>query len=342
MGWCFIIIFSFKSGVPSNSIHIGSNWCNWVIITQTPYRISLFGGGTDYPQWFKEYGGAVIGTTINKYCYISVKDLPPFFDYKYRIVWSKIEHCKTIEEIQHPSVRACLQYMKVDKGLEIHHMGDLPARTGIGSSSAFTVGLLKALGCKTPVDTAIHIEQDILKENVGCQDQIFAGYGGFLRILFSSENSYIVERLEAGDLEDYLMLFFTGFQRTASEIVRAQLDTMPHHMPEMKQIQALTRRALLALDNQHYRRIGDFLHESWMVKKTLSPLISNPQIDDIYQRARDAGARGGKLCGAGGGGMMLLFVEPEFQDEVREALSDCIEIPFLFEKNGCRFSQSTE
>ena len=315
-----------------------------MIITQTPYRISLFGGGTDYPQWFKEHGGAVIGTTINKYCYISVKDLQPFFDYKYRIVWSKIEHCKTIEEIQHPSVRACLQFMKIDRGLEIHHMGDLPARTGIGSSSAFTVGLLRALkfGKVWLAPMAIHIEQNILNENVGCQDQIFSGHGGFLRILFFQQKSYEIQQLEVGDLEDYLMLFFTGFQRTASEIVKTQLDTMSQHIPEMKQIQKLTHQALLALGKQNYKRIGDLLHESWMVKKTLSPLISNFAIDDIYERARDAGARGGKLCGAGGGGMMLLFVESEFQDEVREALSDCIEIPFLFEKNGCCFSQSTE
>ena len=176
---------------------------------------------------------------------------------------------------------------------------------------------------------------------MGCKDQIFAGHGGFLHIAFSPKD-YTIKQMDAIGLESYLMLFFTGFQRTASEIAKTQVETMSQHINAMQDLQILTRLGFNAIIDKQWLTLGSLLHESWEIKKTLSPLITNPQIDYIYERARSAGARGGKLCGAGGGGMMLLFVEPEFQDKVRSALNDCIEIPFAFEPNGCRFSQSTE
>ena len=303
-----------------------------MIISRTPYRISLFGGGTDYPQWFNEHGGAVIGGAINKYCYITVND-SDYFDYKYRIVWSEIEQTQHVEQIHHNSVRECIKYLGIDRPLEVHHIGELPARTGIGSSSAFTVGMLKALGCKNVADTAIHLEQDILKENVGCQDQILTAQGGFCRIVFTKDG-YVVEELDYGNLEDYLMLFFTGFQRTASEIVHHQLMDMPNKVAEMREIQKITDKALVALDNNHYTRLGALLHDSWEIKKTLSPLITTPEIDNMYDTALKHGALGGKICGAGGGGFMLLFVEPDNQDNVQEALDGYLHVPFRFSYKG--------
>ncbi len=305
-----------------------------MIISKTPYRISLFGGGTDYPQWFNEHGGAVIGTTIDKYCYITVSDLD-YFDYKYRIVWSEIEQTQHVEQIHHNSVRECIKYLGIEKPLEIHHIGELPARTGIGSSSAFTVGMLKALGSERIERTAMHLEQDVLKENVGCQDQILTALGGFRHITFL-ENSYMVQWLDYGNLEDYLMLFFTGFQRTASEIVHYQLMDMPNKVAEMKEIQKITDKALVALDNQQYTRLGALLHDSWEIKKTLSPLITTPEIDNIYDTALKHGALGGKICGAGGGGFMLLFVEPDNQYEVKEALDGYLHVPFRFSREGTK------
>ena len=305
-----------------------------MIISKTPYRISLFGGGTDYPQWFNEHGGAVIGTTIDKYCYITVSDLD-YFDYKYRIVWSEIEQTQHVEQIHHNSVRECIKYLGIERPLEVHHIGELPARTGIGSSSAFTVGMLKALGCERIEDTAIHIEQNILKENVGCQDQILAVHGGFCYISFANDR-YVVNDLDYGDLENYLMLFFTGFQRTASEIVHYQLLDMPNKVDEMKEIQKITDKALVALDNKQYTRLGALLHDSWEIKKTLSPLITTPEIDNMYDTALKHGALGGKICGAGGGGFMLLFVEPDNQYEVQEALDGYLHVPFRFSREGTK------
>ncbi len=303
-----------------------------MIISKTPYRISLFGGGTDYPQWFNEHGGAVIGTTIDKYCYITVNDLD-YFDYKYRIVWSEIEQTQHVEQIHHNSVRECIKYLGIKEPLEIHHIGELPARTGIGSSSAFTVGMLNALGCQPIANTAIHLEQYVLKENVGCQDQILTTLGGFRHIVFE-EDGFDIQELEYGDLEDYLMLFFTGFQRTASEIVHHQLKDMPNKVAEMQEIQKITNRALVALDNRRYTRLGALLHDSWEIKKTLSPLITTPEIDNMYDTALKHGALGGKICGAGGGGFMLLFVEPDNQYEVQEALDGYLHVPFRFSHKG--------
>jgi len=321
-----------------------------MIISRTPYRISFFGGGTDYPSWYRHYGGQVIATTIDKYCYITARYLPPFFDHKFRIVYSRIENCRTIDEIEHPAVRECLRYLEFEQGLEIHHDGDLPARSGLGSSSSFVVGLLHALHAlrgaipakERLAHEAIHMEQIRLKETVGSQDQVMAAHGGCQRIEFLSDGEIRVtpltlhpERLEV--LNSHLMLFFTGIKRTATTIaesyacdvslVERQLRTMGNMVEEAFQILAGSR---------DLTAFGRLLHESWRAKRSLSKQVSNPIIDEIYSAARSSGALGGKLVGAGGGGFMLLFARPADHERIRERLRRLVHVPFRFERRGSR------
>lgn len=318
-----------------------------MIISRTPFRISFFGGGTDYPPWFKEHGGAVLATTFDKYCYITLRYLPPFFDHKYRVIYSKMEHVNTLDEINHPSVRETLRFMDIPQGVEIHHDGDLPARTGLGSSSAFTIGLLNSLyalkGLRVTKDRlvseAIHIEQDMIGESVGCQDQASAGFGGFNYIEFGGNNHLRVRKItiptaKLNNLQDHLMLFFTGFTRFASEIAQHQIKNIPNKTKELKTMQELTEEAVRVLSDGDILDFGKLLHESWILKRGLSEKITTEVVDEIYNTARSAGAIGGKLLGAGGGGFVLLFVEPEKQAEVRAKLSKFLEIPFRFEDQG--------
>lgn len=319
-----------------------------MIITRTPFRISFFGGGTDYPVWWEENEGAVLATTINKYCYLTVRYLPPFFDYKSRIVWSKIEIVKRVEDIEHPSVQATLKFLDMNKGIVLHHDADLPARTGLGSSSTFTVGLLHALyGLKGAIsdkqklaEDAICIEQKILRENVGSQDQIIAAYGGFNRIHFARAGQFQVEPLpltkEKLDLlQDHLLLFFTGQSRNASEIAKKQVEVTKNKKKELTQMYYMVREAIQILQGgSSLTPFGQLLHESWMIKRSLTDKISNPYIDDLYEIARKSGAIGGKILGAGGGGFLLLFAEPEKHPRVKEALSHLLHVPFRFETLG--------
>lgn len=319
-----------------------------MIITRTPFRISFFGGGTDYPVWYRENPGAVLSTTIDKYCYLTVRYLPPFFPHKHRIVWSKIELVKDINEILHPAVRAILNYLKIDKGVEIHHQGDLPARSGMGSSSAFTVGLLHALYAlkgkiiskERLAKEAIHIERDILKENVGSQDQVAAAFGGFNKICFSGNDEIklypiTISRERIKELENHLMLFFTGLSRTASKIAKSQIKKTPERKKELTLMYQMVDEAIKILsEKRDIKEFGKLLHETWLLKKSLTDKISNSKIDKIYGKARKAGAIGGKLLGAGGGGFMLLFVPPERQTIVRKKLKDLLEVKFKFEKEG--------
>jgi D-glycero-alpha-D-manno-heptose-7-phosphate kinase len=320
-----------------------------MIISRTPFRISFFGGGTDYPVWYKEHGGAVLATSINKYCYITCRYLPPFFEHKYRIVYSKSELTQTISEIQHPSARETLNFMDINHGVEIHHDADLPARTGLGSSSAFTVCLLNALyALKGKMVTkrrlaldAIHIEQERIKENVGSQDQTIAAFGGFNKIEFGGEQEIQVQPItlnyrKSQLLQNHLMLFFTGFSRTASEIAGEQIKQTPNKKNELNKMLEMVEDAMCSL-NGSYSDITDFgrlLHESWMIKRSLTNKITTPQIDRIYEDALKAGALGGKLLGAGGGGFILFFVEPEFQPKVKEKLKNLLYVPFKFENLG--------
>lgn len=319
-----------------------------MIISKTPFRISFFGGGTDYPVWYKENQGAVLSTTINKYCYITSRYLPPFFAHKHRIVYSKVEIVKDINQIMHPAVRATLNFLKIDKGVEIHHDGDLPARTGLGSSSAFTVGLLNSLyALKGVIPTkeqlakeAIHIERDILKESVGAQDQSSVAFGGFNKISFFGDDEIKVEPITLNkekikELDSHLMLYFTGFSRVASEIAKSQIENTPNKKRELNLMCQMVDQGIKILnENRDICNFGKLLHEAWLLKKSLSDKISIPQTDYIYEKARRAGALGGKLLGAGGGGFMILFVPLERQASVREALKDLLEVDFSFEKDG--------
>lgn len=319
-----------------------------MIISRTPFRISFFGGGTDYPVWYKENGGAVLGTTINKYCWITCRYLPPFFEHSSRISYSRIEQVKDIKEIQHPAVKACLQFMGIEKGVEIHHDGDLPARTGLGSSSSFTVGLIGALyALKGIMPTknqlaldAIHIEQCLLKENVGSQDQTLAAYGGFNLIEFGGKEVIRVrpvtinpERLK--QFEAHLMLFFTGFSRNATDIAAHQIAETPNKKTELTAMRQSVNEGLKILNsNKDLVEFGKLLHENWLLKRSLTDKISTTAIDEIYEMALKAGALGGKLLGAGGGGFMLIFARPDVQSNIKEKLNKILYVPFQLENLG--------
>ena len=318
-----------------------------MIISRTPFRVSFFGGGTDYPKWFEGHQGAVLATTIDKYCYINCRYLPPFFEHRSRIIYSKMEHVHTIDEIDHPSVRECLRFLKIKEGIEIHHDGDLPARTGLGSSSSFTVGLLNSLyalkGEMVAKDRlaseAIHVEQDMCRENVGCQDQTLAAYGGFNFIEFGGQQHLHVQRLtipveKLKYLQDHLMLYFTGFSRTASEIAAHQVKNIPKKQAELKTMYQMTLQALKILNGKNLLEFGKLLHEAWKIKRELSDKISTPHIDNIYETARREGAIGGKLLGAGGGGFVLLFASPEKHKKIKEKFKKLLLVPFKFENLG--------
>lgn len=321
-----------------------------MIISRTPFRISFFGGGTDYPAFCDEYGGAVLSTSINKYCYVICRYLPPFFEYKYDIRYRKREETKTIAEIEHPSVRECLNFMSFqERGIEIQHNADLPAMSGLGSSSAFTVGLLNALyALKGQLTTkrqlaldAINVEHTMLKENVGLQDQTAAAFGGFNRIEFGGSRKFWVQTVTLDPakkdfLQNHLMLFFTGFPRNASDIAAEQIKNTPQKTAELMKMKDMVEEAVQILNGSvnGYIDFGRLLHESWMLKRELSSLITNHIIDEIYEVARTAGATGGKLLGAGSGGFMLLYVEPELQDAVREMLGKLLYVPFKFQDLG--------
>ena len=323
---------------------------NLMIISRTPYRISFFGGGTDYPEWFLENGGSVLATSINKYCYITCRYLPPFFEHRYRVVYSKIENCLTPEEIKHPSVREILKYLNINRGVEIHHDGDIPARSGMGSSSSFTVGLLKAVyGLKGIYKSKYHlakegiyIEHDVLKETVGCQDQIIASYGGLNHITFLPNgrftvNPIILPRKRIEELESHLMLFYTGIKRTASDVAQSYVNNIngTKRKTQLSIIKNLVEESISVLNKGGpIKAFGELLHKAWIAKKKLSPVISNREIDNIYEKALSAGATGGKLSGAGGGGFMLLFVPPDKQKKVRKKLNKLIYVPFKFEFFG--------
>jgi D-glycero-alpha-D-manno-heptose-7-phosphate kinase len=322
-----------------------------MIISRTPFRISLFGGGTDYPGWYREHGGAVLGTAIDKYCYISVRQLPPFFEHRTRVVYSQVELVREVSEIRHPAVRAILADMKLEQGLEIHHDADLPARSGLGTSSSFAVGLINALHAlqsrmiakRELGRAAIRIEQEILKENVGCQDQLWAAYGGLNRIDFLPDDTFAVTPLilppaRRAELRDSIMLFFTGFPRFASDIARDQLDNMAWRTSQLHEIRAMVDAAVGILNdpNRPLRELGVLLHESWRLKRELADSVSNPHIDDIYQTGLAAGAIGGKLLGAGGGGFMVFLVDPENRERVRERLKDLICVSVGFDNDGSR------
>jgi D-glycero-alpha-D-manno-heptose-7-phosphate kinase len=320
-----------------------------MIITRTPLRISFFGGGTDYPVWYRQHGGAVLSTTIDKCCYITCRNLPPFFEYHSRISYSKVENVVSNHSIEHPSVRACLQFLEINKGVEIHHVADLPARTGLGTSSAFTVGLLLGLYAlknqmrdkRALAADAIHVEQELLQEAVGAQDQVSAAYGGFNRISFHVDDAIEVKRVLTAqgrlvELEQHLALYFTGFSRIASEIAKEQIRVTPQKKKELETMMQMVNEAeaIVTSPSRSINEFGRLLHEGWKVKRALTQNITNNSIDDIYEAGLSAGALGGKLLGAGGGGFMLFFVPPENREALRLRLKRLLCVPFAFSKNG--------
>ncbi len=321
-----------------------------MIITRTPYRISFFGGGTDYPGWYRKHHGAVLSATIDKYCYMSVRYLPPFHEERFRIVYRKIELCQQVAEIEHPAVRAVLEHSQMHRGLAIGTDGDLPARSGMGSSSAFTVGLLhavyalqgKLVGKRLLAREAIHIEQNILQEAVGSQDQIAAAYGGLNLIVFGMQDEFSVQPMtitakRMRELNDYLMLFYSGIKRTAADVAKTYIDDLDSKKSQLRILRELVNEAVTILSSDaDICTFGELLHEGWLVKRQLSQQVSPAKVDEMYLTARNAGALGGKLTGAGGGGFMLLFVPPERQAAVREALHGVLQVPFRFEFDGSR------
>lgn len=319
-----------------------------MIISRTPFRISFFGGGTDYPGWYKENPGSVLSATINKYCYISCRYLPPFFDYKYLIRYFHREEVKFINDIQHPSVRECLRFLDMHQGIEMVHTADIPALSGCGSSSAFTVGFLntvyalqgKMVGKRQLAQDAIVVEQDLIQENVGAQDQVAVAFGGLNRIDFGGEDEFLVtpvtvSKKRVNDLQSHLMLFFSGFARKASEIASEQVKQIFAKSAQLNEMRQMVDEAVNIVNSDaDIIDFGKLLDQSWQLKKTLSKKITTSAVDEMYSKAINAGALGGKLCGAGGGGFMLLFVEPDKQAQVKLALKDYLYVPFSFENQG--------
>lgn len=322
-----------------------------MIISRTPVRISFFGGGTDYPDYYLKNGGIVLGTTINKYTYVSVNTLSPFFDHKIRIGYSKTELVKKIDEIDHPSIRECLKFHQIEDNLDIHIFSDLPAKTGLGSSSSFTVGFLNALyalkGKKIPkqklAEEACFIEQQRIQENVGSQDQFHAAFGGMNIIQFSQSGiktrPVIITKEKLQSLQDHLMIFYTGITRFASQVVKEQIEKTKKQSNDLylKKMYDMPFQAedIISTYNSDImiEKLGTLLDQSWQLKKKLSSQISNDFIDSLYEKAKKEGAFGGKLCGAGSGGFLALFASKEKQAKIKASLN-LLQVDFNFENEG--------
>lgn len=319
-----------------------------MIISRTPFRLSFFGGGTDYPTWSDVQGGEVLCSTINKFCYITARYLPPFFEHRTRLVYSQTELCSGIDDISHPAIRETLRQLRIDRGVEIHHDGDLPARSGLGSSSAFTVGLLHALYAlkgymparEQLAREAIWIERDVLQETVGSQDQVAAAYGGLNHVLFHPGGTFDVRPVTIPQprlalLAQHILLLYTGIRRTASDVARSYVPSLTEKHAHMRKIQGLVPEALALLNGRgSLEPFGALLHEGWEAKRALSDRITNEQIDWWYKRARQFGALGGKIIGAGGGGFLMLFAPPDCHASICQALPELVSVPFRFEPSG--------
>jgi len=307
-----------------------------MIISRAPVRISFFGGGTDYPEYFLQEGGAVLATAIDKYSYVTASPfLSHLFDYSMRISYRKVEIVKDVQSIEHNVFRECLKLCNFERDIELHNCADLPAFTGLGSSSAFTVSLLHALhsfkGQFLRPDElayeAIHVERNLLKDNVGCQDQVLAAFGGFNLVEFHTEQNIVVNRVplppkRMADFESHLFLVFTGIKRKASDVVAHQLKRVNQNLPQLRTLRKMVYEGHdILVSDRPLREFGELLHQAWEVKRSLDGGISNPVIDEIYALGRGAGAWGGKLLGAGGGGFMLFFAPPEAHQKLRQVFT---------------------
>jgi D-glycero-alpha-D-manno-heptose-7-phosphate kinase len=325
-----------------------------MIISKTPYRLSLFGGGADYPSWFVSHETKLISAAMANYCYISVKQLPPYFDYMNRVIYSKIESVRTFDEIEHPSVRACLKYLQVPNGISITHDGDLPARSGIGSSSSFTVGLINALQTYLDKSLTVHelalqaidVEQNIIGESVGVQDQIMAAYGGIKVLELSGANIKVrdlrIPDSYVEDLEEHIMLGFSGISRLSEVQAKKQVDSIKEgkSVQTLEAMQKLTNEALRIFEHESssaIKDIGLLLQEQWNYKRTLTDSVANSDINSIYDAAIQAGAYGGKLMGAGGGGFFMFLAPPDAHQKIKDALKQInVWIPFNFDYEGSK------
>jgi D-glycero-alpha-D-manno-heptose-7-phosphate kinase len=321
-----------------------------MIISKTPYRLSLFGGGTDYPAWYEKHPSKIISAAMAHYCYISLKKLPPYFEHANRIIYSKIETVNDISEIDHPSVRECLKYYGIPNGISISHDGDLPARSGIGSSSAFTVGLVNAIKTylRQPnhayvlAKDAIDIEQNYIGESVGVQDQITAAYGGLNVIELSKDNTKVLSLDVSFDyeytLEKHVMLGFSGIDRLSDFHAKQQVENIKSGKSEkyLKKISDLSDDAYHAfLQEESMKQIGALLDMQWHYKRQLTNDITTEYIDNIYEKAKAAGAYGGKLMGAGGGGFFMFLASPEKHDIIKQAIPEInVWVPFKFDYSG--------
>ena len=320
-----------------------------MIITQTPFRMSFFGGGTDFAGFYNEHGGAVLSTTFDKYAYVTVRHLPPFFDYRTHLTYSKEEKVNNIEEIKHPAIRNAMQWLDMHR-IRMTYEADLPARSGLGTSSSFAVGMLEAFYAlkgkyadkRKLADDAIYLERTLCAEAGGIQDQIAASFGGFNRIDFN-QNGYtvrpvIMSRERKEELNSRLMLFFTGFSRFSSDIQKGTEKSMKDKTSQLLEMYRLVDEAekILTDKNVSLDGFGRLLDYTWKLKRGISGGISTDSIDEQYTKAMDAGALGGKLLGAGGGGFLLFYVPLEKQDDVRDALKDQMYVPFKFENDGTK------
>ena len=320
-----------------------------MIITRTPFRISFFGGGTDLPDFYHKHGGEVISTTIDKYLYITCRQMPPFWEFKHRFVYgSNTETVSELSEIQHPAIRETLRFLDIPYGVDMHYNTDIPARSGMGSSSSFTVGLLNALnglnGKMTSkqelTNDSIYIEQKMIGEAVGSQDQTAAAYGGLNHIVFRRDGGIEVQPItitqkRAAELNSHLVLVFTGFQRFAKDIEKDKIDTIENHTRNLLEMKEYVSQSIDILNsNTDIGQFGQLLNETWEKKKRLSNKVSNDHIDAMYRLGRENGAIGGKLLGAGGGGFMLFFVRPSDRERLLKAMRGFTVVPFSFENSG--------
>lgn len=319
-----------------------------MIITRTPFRMSFFGGGTDFPDFYKQYGGAVISTTFDKYCYVTVRHLPRFFDYSTELMYSKVERVKNIRDIEHPAIREAMKYLDMHE-LRVAYDADLPARSGLGTSSSFAVGLLnsfyalkgKYVDKRKLADDAIYLERVLCQENGGVQDQIAAAFGGMNRIDFDAEgyrvSPIIISPERKRKLNECLLLFFTGFSRFSSDIQSATQDALKDKISQLLEMLSLVDQAEHILTSRcDLNEFGRLLDYTWKLKRGITKQISTDSIDGLYEKAIQAGALGGKLLGAGGGGFLLFYVEPDKRTNVLSAMSRLLHVPFEFENGGTR------